>query len=134
MPLTTESPADFGDIEVVRASCLSKDGTRVPMSLLRKRGTRLNGQNPTLLTGYGGYGINTLPRFDFTRWIWFDQGGVIAVANLRGGGEFGEDWHRDGNLTRKQNVFDDLIEASDPFCCVPARTPGTEWEHRSVRE
>ena len=74
------------------------------------RGTRLDGTNPTLLEGYGGYGINMKPYFlgSFTR-IWLDQGGVYAIANLRGGGEYGEEWHQGGRLTTKQNVFDDFI-------------------------
>ena len=102
------SPVSFSDVEAVRVTAASKDGTPVPMTILRKRGLRLSGNNPTLLTGYGGYGISTTPRFDFTRQIWLSQGGVIAVANLRGGGEFGEDWHAAGQLTKKQNVFDDF--------------------------
>jgi phosphodiesterase/alkaline phosphatase D-like protein len=102
------SPVSFEDVEVVRASAKSKDGTAVPLNILRKKGTRLNGEHPTLLTGYGGYGISERPYFDVTRRIWLDQGGVLAIANLRGGGEFGEEWHTAGNLTRKQNVFDDF--------------------------
>ena len=90
------------DIEVVRAMVKSKDGAKVPLNILRKKGLRLNGEIPTLLTGYGGYGISESPEFTFARRIWFDQGGVIAIANLRGGGEFGEEWHRAGNLTRNQ--------------------------------
>jgi prolyl oligopeptidase len=74
---------------------------------------KLDGQNPTLLYGYGGYGINLTPSFDSTRRIWFDAGGVYAVANLRGGGEFGEQWHKAGNLARKQQVFDDFIAAAE---------------------
>jgi len=108
-----ESPADFGDVEAVREFVTSRDGTRVPLNIIRKKGTRLNGDNPTLLTGYGGYGISRVPNFDFTRRAWLDEGGVIAIANLRGGGEFGEDWHKAGNLTRKQNVFDDFIACAE---------------------
>jgi prolyl oligopeptidase len=107
-PLAGGTPADFGDIEVVREMVPSKDGTKVPLSIIRKKGTRFTGENPTLLTGYGGFGISLEPRFDPSTRVWFDQGGVLAVANLRGGGEFGEDWHLAGNLTRKQNVFDDF--------------------------
>lgn len=102
------SPADFSDCEVVREFATSKDGTKVPVNIIRLKGTKLNGQNPTLLTGYGGYGISMHPGFDAGRRIWLDQGGVYAVANLRGGGEYGEAWHRAGNLTNKQNVFDDF--------------------------
>jgi prolyl oligopeptidase len=107
------SPVDFDDIEVVREFATSKDGTKVPLNILRKKGLKLDGQNPTLLYGYGGYGISLTPGFDSTRRIWFDAGGVYAVANLRGGGEYGEQWHKAGNLTRKQNVFDDFIAAAE---------------------
>ena len=107
--LRMTSPVDFDDIEVVREFAISRDGTKIPISILRKKGVQLNGRNPTLLYGYGGYGINLTPRFNMTLRIWFDAGGVYAVANLRGGGEFGEAWHLAGNLTRKQNVFDDFI-------------------------
>ena len=89
---------------------MSKDGTRVPVNIVRRRGTRLDGTNPTLLEGYGGYGISMKPYFlgAFTR-AWLDQGGVYAMANLRGGGEYGEEWHQAGRLTHKQNVFDDFV-------------------------
>ena len=104
------SPIHFEDCEVVREFATSKDGTRVPVNIIRRRGTRLDGANPTLLEGYGGYGINMQPYFlgSFAR-AWLDQGGVYAIANLRGGGEYGEEWHQAGRLTRKQNVFDDFI-------------------------
>jgi prolyl oligopeptidase len=107
------SPVDFADIEVVREFATSKDGTKVPLNILRKKSLKLDGRNPTLLYGYGGYGISLSPGFDSTRRIWFDAGGVYAVANLRGGGEYGEQWHKAGNLTRKQNVFDDFIAAAE---------------------
>jgi prolyl oligopeptidase len=100
--------ADFRDIEVVREFATSKDGTRVPINILRRKDFVANGQNPTILYGYGGYGISMSPWFDVALRLWFDQGGVYAVANIRGGGEFGEEWHLDGNLTKKQNVFDDF--------------------------
>jgi prolyl oligopeptidase len=104
------SPVRFDDAEVVRDFATSKDGTRVPVDIIRRKGTKLDGTNPTLLYGYGGYGVSMKPSFagPYTR-IWLDQGGVYVVANLRGGGEYGEEWHRQGNLTRKQNVFDDFI-------------------------
>jgi prolyl oligopeptidase len=102
------SAASFADAEAVRETCTSKDGTQVPINLLRKKGVALDGNNPTLLTGYGGYGISVTPGFDVARRIWLDHGGVYAVANLRGGGELGEEWHAAGKLTKKQNVFDDL--------------------------
>ncbi len=107
------SPAIFTDVEAVRVTATSKDGTGVPMTIIKKKGTRLDGENPTVLEGYGGYGISITPNFDFTRRLWFDQGGVLAIANLRGGGEFGEEWHKAGNLTRKQNVFDDFAACAD---------------------
>ncbi len=100
--------ADFGDIEVHREFAVSKDGTRIPISILCKKGTVRNGNNPTLLTGYGGYEISLRPVFNPTLRPLFDRGVVYAVANLRGGGEYGEQWHLAGNLTHKQNVFDDF--------------------------
>jgi prolyl oligopeptidase len=105
--------ADFSSIEVVRDVAISKDGTRVPMSILRSRATALDGSNPTLLYGYGGYGLSLEPNFDPVLLAWLERGGVYALANLRGGGEFGEAWHRAGNLTRKQNVFDDFIACAE---------------------
>ena len=111
--LYTTSPVDFDDIEVVREFATSKDGTKVPLNILRKKGLKLDGQNPTILYGYGGYGINLTPGFDATRRIWFDAGGVYVIANLRGGGEYGEQWHKAGNLTNKQHVFDDFIAAAE---------------------
>lgn len=102
------APVDFSDIEAVREFAISKDGTKVPVNILRRKGTKLDGSNPTLLYGYGGYGISMRPNFNFEHRLWFDRGGVYVVANLRGGGEYGEEWHLAGNLTRKQNVFDDF--------------------------
>jgi prolyl oligopeptidase len=107
------SPVDLDDIEVVREFATSKDGTKVPVNVLHKKGLKLDGQNPTLLYAYGGYGVSLTPSFDSTRRIWFDAGGVYAIANLRGGGEYGEEWHKAGNLTRKQHVFDDFIAAAE---------------------
>lgn len=99
---------DMSDVEVVRTSCLSKDGTKVPLSVLRKKGTALDKNRPTLLTGYGGYNVSRKPRLRPLTRLWLDRGGVFAEANLRGGGELGEAWHLAGNLTKKQNVFDDF--------------------------
>jgi prolyl oligopeptidase len=90
----------------------SKDGTRVPMFVVHKKGLQKNGKNPTLLTGYGGFNISLTPTFSRTAYLWMEHGGVYAVANLRGGAEFGEDWHRAGMLDKKQNVFDDMIAAA----------------------
>lgn len=111
--LAGNSPADFSDMEVVREFATSKDGTKVPMSIIRRKGTKLNHNNPTLLYAYGGYGISLSPSFKFDRRIWFDHGGVYVVANIRGGGEFGEQWHKAGNLTKKQNVFDDFAACAE---------------------
>lgn len=106
--LYAEYPVSFEDAEVVRDFTVSKDGTRIPINIIRSNGTELDGQNPVLLTGYGGFGLARTPRFSALRRIWLDHGGVYAVANIRGGGEYGEEWHRDGSLTKKQNVFDDF--------------------------
>src|SRR5436190_20053450 len=110
--LVDSSPVSFADIEVSRETATSKDGTKVLLNIIRKKGTKLDGNNPTLLYGYGGYGVSMQPGFDFTRRLWFDRGGVWVVANIRGGGEFGEEWHKAGNLTKKQNVFDDFAAAA----------------------
>ncbi|HEV2698234.1 MAG TPA: prolyl oligopeptidase family serine peptidase, partial [Terriglobales bacterium] len=91
----------------------SKDGTRVPMFVIHKKGLELNGKNPTLLTGYGGFNVSLTPEFRGDRYLWLEHGGVFAIANLRGGAEFGEDWHRAGMLGKKQNVFDDFIAAAE---------------------
>jgi prolyl oligopeptidase len=106
--LAGKSPADFGNVEVVREFAVSKDGARIPMNIMRRKKTKLDGNNPTLLYGYGGYGISLTPEFSAARSLWLDHGGIYVVANLRGGGEFGEEWHQAGSLTRKQNVFDDF--------------------------
>ena len=111
--LRTTSPVSFADIEVIREFATSKDGTKIPLNIVFRKGMKRDGQNPTLLYGYGGYGISMSPNFEFTRRLWFDRGGVYVVANIRGGGEFGEDWHRAGNLTKKQNVFDDFAAAAE---------------------
>jgi prolyl oligopeptidase len=111
--LRSASPVSFADIEVTREFATSKDGTKIPLNILCRKGTKRDGQNPTLLYGYGGYGISMSPNFDFTRRLWFDHGAVYVVANIRGGGEYGEEWHKAGNLTKKQNVFDDFAAAAE---------------------
>ena len=106
--LFSTSPADFSGMEAVRETCVSKDGTKVPISILRKKGMTMDHAAPTLLYGYGGYDVSLSPGFDPTTLVWLEQGGVYAIANIRGGGEFGEAWHDNGRLTKKQNVFDDF--------------------------
>jgi prolyl oligopeptidase len=103
----------FADAEVVREMAKSKDGTEVPVNILMKKGTQRDGSNPAIIYGYGGYGVSMSPYFSPANRVWLDHGGVFAVANLRGGGEFGEEWHLAGNLTKKQNVFDDMIAAAE---------------------
>jgi prolyl oligopeptidase len=91
----------------------SKDGTKIPMIITYKKGLVLNGKNPTILYGYGGFNISLTPRFSVTRAVWLEQGGIYAVANLRGGGEYGKQWHDSGTQLKKQNVFDDFIAAGE---------------------
>jgi prolyl oligopeptidase len=110
--LVSTSPVSLSDIEVTREFAPSKDGTKIPLNILCRKGTKLDGSNPTLLYGYGGYGVSMTPAFDFQKRLWFDRGGVYVVANIRGGGEFGEEWHKAGNLTKKQTVFDDFAAAA----------------------
>ena len=122
--LRSTSPISFADIEVRREFATSKDGTKIPLNILFRKGTQRDGQNPTLLYAYGGYGISMSPNFDFTRRLWFDRGGVYVVANIRGGGEFGEEWHKAGNLTKKQNVFDDFAAAAEYLSKEQYTRPG----------
>ena len=111
--LFNSSPVDFSDIEAVREFAISKDGTKVPLNILRRKGTPLDGSNPALLYAYGGYGHCMRPNFNFEHRLWFDRGGIYVVANIRGGGEYGEEWHLAGNLTKKQNVFDDFAACAE---------------------
>jgi prolyl oligopeptidase len=99
----------YHDTEVIRDFAVSKDGTKVPLNIIQRKGTKRDGRNPTLLTGYGGFGISLTPAYSAARRIWLDQGGIYVIANLRGGGEYGEPWHKAGNLTHKQHVFDDFL-------------------------
>jgi prolyl oligopeptidase len=99
--------------EVAQEWFHSKDGTRVPMFVVHKKGVQKSGKNPTLLTAYGGFNVSLTPTFSRTAYLWMEHGGVYAVANLRGGAEFGEEWHRAGMLEKKQNVFDDMIAAAE---------------------
>lgn len=111
--LAAPSKVSFDDAEVVRELVTTRDGARVPVNILMRKGTKLDGSNPVLLTGYGGYGISLQPAFSERNRVWLDAGGIYAVANLRGGGEFGEAWHHAGNLAKKQNVFDDMIAVAE---------------------
>lgn len=108
------SPIKFDDTEVIRGFATSKDGTHVPVNIIRLKGIKLDATHPAILIGYGGYGLSTKPFFEglFAR-LWLDQGGILVETNLRGGGEYGEEWHKAGNLTHKQNVFDDFIACAE---------------------
>ena len=102
-----------GDYESKQVFYTSKDGTKVPMIITYKKGTKLNGQNPTILYGYGGFNVSLTPAFSIANAVWLENGGVYAVANLRGGGEYGKKWHDAGTQLKKQNVFDDFIASAE---------------------
>lgn len=106
--LAGTTSVNFADAQVTRDFAVSKDGTKIPINIVSRKGTKLNGTNPTILYGYGGYGVNMTPSFRRRNRLWLDAGGVYVEANLRGGSEYGEDWHSAGKLTKKQNVFDDF--------------------------
>ena len=101
------------DYESKQVFYTSKDGTKIPMIITYKKGTKLNGKNPTILYGYGGFNISLTPAFSISNAVWMENGGVYAVANLRGGGEYGKKWHDAGTKLQKQNVFDDFIAAAE---------------------
>lgn len=101
------------DYETKQVFYTSKDGTRIPMFITHKRGLQLDGTNPTYLYGYGGFNVSLTPAFSIGNLVWMEMGGVYAQANLRGGGEYGEDWHQAGMKLKKQNVFDDFIAAAE---------------------
>ncbi|MGB0767774.1 MAG: prolyl oligopeptidase family serine peptidase, partial [Phycisphaeraceae bacterium] len=106
-------PVDPDLLEVKQVTYTSKDGTPVSMFVVHKKGIEFDGRNPTLLSGYGGFGISMTPRFSSTMFPWYEAGGVLAVPNLRGGGEYGDAWHKAGKLANKQNVYDDFIAAAE---------------------
>jgi prolyl oligopeptidase len=105
-------PIDLSQIAVEQVRYPSKDGTEITMFLLHKKDAQKNGQNPTLLYGYGGFNVSLTPGFSSSRAVWLELGGMLAIPNLRGGGEYGEDWHKAGMGANKQNVFDDYIYAA----------------------
>ncbi|MBD3223308.1 MAG: prolyl oligopeptidase family serine peptidase [Caldithrix sp.] len=115
MEVFHESEIDFNAADYVTKQVFykSKDGTRVPMFITHKKGMELNGNNPTMLYGYGGFDVSLTPYFSISRLIWLQNGGIYALANLRGGGEYGREWHKAGMLENKQNVFDDFIAAGE---------------------
>jgi len=107
-----EAPIDATAFQIERIRGTSKDGTKVPLFVVHKKGLIKDGATPTLLTGYGGFATNVVPTFTRSSYLLLERGGILAVANLRGGGEFGEHWHRDGMRDKKQNVFDDAVAAA----------------------
>ena len=109
-PTISFNPSDYDSKQVFYSS---KDGTKVPMIITHKKGVVLNGKTPTILYGYGGFNISLTPSFSIANAVWMEQGGVYAVANLRGGGEYGKKWHDSGTQMQKQNVFDDFIAAAE---------------------
>jgi prolyl oligopeptidase len=104
------NPEDYVSTQVFYTS---KDGTKVPMIITHKKDLELNGKNPTILYGYGGFNVSLTPSFSITNAVWMEQGGIYAVPNLRGGGEYGKEWHKAGTQMQKQNVFDDFIAAAE---------------------
>ena len=128
--LSKTSPVKFDDAEVVREFATSKDGTRVPLNIIRRKGTKLDGNNPTLVGGYGGYGVNEKPFFaGIGARLWLDQGGIFVTTVIRGGAEYGEEWHKAGNLTHKQNVFDDFIACAQHLIDRKYTSPGSPGNH-----
>jgi prolyl oligopeptidase len=109
-PKVDFNPENF---ETKQVFVTSKDGTKVPMFIVHKKGLELNGKNPTILYAYGGFSVNMIPGFSAARIVWLENGGIFAQPNLRGGGEYGEEWHLAGTKLKKQNVFDDYIAAAN---------------------
>ncbi|BAZ44327.1 prolyl endopeptidase [Chondrocystis sp. NIES-4102] len=109
-PQVDFNPDDYQTQQIFYSS---KDGTKVPMFITYKRGIKLDGNNPTYLYGYGGFNVSLTPSFSISNLVWLEMGGIYAVANLRGGGEYGEAWHQAGMKDKKQNVFDDFIAGAE---------------------
>jgi prolyl oligopeptidase len=120
-PKVAFDPKQF---ETRQAFYISKDGTRVPLMIVGKKGMKLAGDNPTILFGYGGFNVAQTPSFSVSTIAWLEMGGVYAVANLRGGGEYGREWHESGMLDKKQNVFDDFISAAEWLIANKYTSPG----------
>jgi prolyl oligopeptidase len=128
-PKVDFNPAEYETTQVFYSS---KDGTKIPMFLSHKKGLKRDGTNPTLLYGYGGFNIPSTPSFSPSNLVWMEMGGVFAVANLRGGGEYGEEWHQAGTKLKKQNVFNDFIAAAEWLIDVKVTsTPKLAIEGRS---
>jgi prolyl oligopeptidase len=112
--LAVTTPLDMSEFTVTRMFATSKDGTKIPINLIAKKGLKMDGTTPTILYGYGGYGVNQVPGLvNSSTWMWLKAGGAWAIANIRGGAEYGEAWHTGGNLLNKQNVFDDFYAAAE---------------------
>ena len=121
--LAVTSIADYSDCEVVRDYAPSKGGTRVPLDVIQKKGTARDGHNATILYAFGGYGVSMTPSFSASRRAWLDQGGVYVIANIRGGGEYGDEWHLNGNLLKKQNDYDDFYACAQWLVSQHYTTP-----------
>jgi len=120
--------ADYSNIKVIETDAVSKDGTKIPVTILAMNGITPNGKRPTIVYGYGGFGISTAPHFIGTSLVWLENGGVLAYANIRGGGEFGEGWHEEGMLGKKQNVFDDMYAAAESM----VKNSWTDSQHLGI--